>query len=552
MMPQTPQYEHCARPGGFTLIELVVTIAITSVIMLAMGSAILIATQALPDPERTPYRLNQSSRIAEQMLTELQEAQHIRERAAQAITFTVADRDANGSPERVRYAWSGTPGDPLTRQYNSGAEIAVLEDVNDFSLAYDVTTTIEQYPGPPVEGPEILLSSYTAGHTLKDYKVKSDDWMGQYFRPPGALVPAEAAYWRVTRVKCRAKEEGSTDEDSYVQLRPADAAHKPTTTVIEQQVMHEEDLTSSYVWQAFSFTGEHNLAPGGDLCLVIQGGGAGSANICYEDKDVYGATGRLRTGDSGNNWEYKTDKCVQHEIYGKVATATTQTATRQYVSGIRLTVQAGDDTAARIDTAVDLPNTPELLSAVWELDFETDPTTLDMNADASEDWQDDGTFDPASLVGGIWYVDSKLTTFPLNDFAELITAAVRFRTTSVGVGALFRINADWSGDSYAPIFATLERLADSTQTLKVYQRSASLPQATLATVSGLPDDFVDVGLIIDPDLDTVSVRVNNTHAGTFQYSTSAPGIALRRAVITLDSSDAEFDSVSIRVGGNSP
>lgn len=327
---------------AFTLIEVVVSISVISIIMLAMGSAVVVAMKALPDPQRPAYKVDQASQIADQMIAELQEARHIVERTSTAVTFTVADRDGNGSSERIRYAWSGTAGDPLTRQYNFGSEVTVLADVSQFDLSYDSKTLVEYYPGLPVEGSEILLSSYTAQKEWKDYKVTHKDWIGQYFQPSGAVFPADAISWRVTRVKFEAKEEDSDLFDSYIQLRlPADD-NKPTTTVLEQQIMHESDLTGSYVWQEFSFATDHDLLPGAGLCLVVQGTGDAAAQIRFEEKGDYGATGRLKTGDSGSSWEYKTDKAMRYEIYGKVAApGPDQTATRQYVTGVRLQLQSG-------------------------------------------------------------------------------------------------------------------------------------------------------------------------------------------------------------------
>jgi len=539
---------------GFTLVELAVSMAVMSILMLAMGSALLVATQALPDADRSTTKVNQASQIAEQIITELQEARHITEQSAQAIAFTVADRNGDGSPERVRYAWSGTGGDPLTRQYNFGTEVAVLADVNTFALTYDLHTDLEQYPGPPIYGSEILLNSYTAADSLSEFNVKSDEWIGQYFQPPGGVFPGDAVYWRVTRVKFQAKQAGSPYQDTYVQLRPPDDNHKPTDTILEQQVMYEGDLTGSWVWQDFSFTGAHDLEPGADLCLVLQGTSGTSAQIRREDDDEDGVTGRLKTTDGGSSWEYLTDKCMRYEIYGKVATPSPdQTATRQYVTGIRLQLQSGTDAHTRIDTAVHLPNMPELLSVVWELDFNTDPTALNMNGDATNDWSlRSGSFDPGDLVNGVWIVDGatslELDTVPDNSFTDLTTIDLRFRCTEIsGSGVYFWINADYTGGNFMPIVVTLDKLNSTTQKLTV-----KIGGSNVVTVSGLSADFVDLRLLIDPDLDTVNIKINSINQGTFAYAPYAPSGDPQRATLHEWGSDAEWDYVRIRVGGNNP
>jgi hypothetical protein len=531
---------------------MVISISIVSIIMLGMGSVMLVATKAMPNDERPAYKVNQTCQIADETIAELQEARHIIERTSTVITFTVADRDGDGSPECIRYAWSGTAGDPLTREHNFGTEITVLEDVSQFDLSYVVKTEVESYPGPPVEGEEILLSQYTNSKDLKDFRVRSTDWIGQYFEPSG-ILPPDTLSWRVTRVRFEAKEEGSTDYDTNVQLRPADAENKPATTVLEQQVMHEGDLMISYVWQEFSFTEDHGLLLGEDLCLVLQGTGNDSAMIQYEEKNDFGATGRLKTTNSGSSWEYRTDKALRHEIYGKAAVpGPDHTATRQYVTGVRLKLQSGTDANTRIDTAVHLPNAPELLSAVWELDFNVDPTTLNMNGDAVSDWniRGGGSIDPGDLVNGIWYVDGasslELDTVADNSFTELITIDLRYRCTEIsGSGVYFQINADYIGGDFMPIVVTLDKLSDGTQTA-----TGTVGGTDVVTLSGLGADFVDVRLLIDPDLNTVNIKINEVNKGTFAYTPYPPTTEPQRATLYEWGSDAEWDYVRIRVGGN--
>ena len=112
-------------PAGFTLMELVTSLAIVGVLMGGMSAAVMISMQAIPDSKSTVTRLLQGGEITQQILTELREAKYFTERGANAVAFTVADRSGDGSPESIRYAWSGTPGDPLTRQYNHGSVVEI-------------------------------------------------------------------------------------------------------------------------------------------------------------------------------------------------------------------------------------------------------------------------------------------------------------------------------------------------------------------------------------------------------------------------------------------
>jgi prepilin-type N-terminal cleavage/methylation domain-containing protein len=144
---------------GFTLTELLLSTAIMGILMTGLASAILIASRALPDEGSVGSAVVGSAGVADQIVEELRAAIWIRERTPTAVSFTVPDRDADAVPESIRYAWSGTPGDPLTRQYNGGSVVHVLDDVHEFDLAYDLRMVTEEYPGPGIESAEILLAS---------------------------------------------------------------------------------------------------------------------------------------------------------------------------------------------------------------------------------------------------------------------------------------------------------------------------------------------------------------------------------------------------------
>jgi prepilin-type N-terminal cleavage/methylation domain-containing protein len=143
---QSERFRAPARCRGFTLVEMVVTVAVMSVIMLGVGSAMIIAGHAVPDAGNPAAASIAAAQVADQITTELQYATAINSYTANVIEFRVADRDGNDVPETIRYAWSGTPGDPLTRQYNSAAPVTMLDDVHEFTLAYDLTTTTTETP----------------------------------------------------------------------------------------------------------------------------------------------------------------------------------------------------------------------------------------------------------------------------------------------------------------------------------------------------------------------------------------------------------------------
>lgn len=138
------------RRPGLTLLELMVSLTTSGILLVGMSSALFIALQATnPSSSSTPATLAGLDQLT-MMFTELQHALTITEQNATAITVTVADRDGDMAADVIRYAWSGTEGDPLTRQLNAGASVSVVEEVEDFDIEYYA-------PAGPVEYLTIML-----------------------------------------------------------------------------------------------------------------------------------------------------------------------------------------------------------------------------------------------------------------------------------------------------------------------------------------------------------------------------------------------------------
>ena len=128
---------------GVTLAELIVSMAITTMLLAGIGSAILLATHAIPDGESPVETTLETAAVADQILADLRYAKTFLKREPADVEFTVADRTGDALDDTMRYLWSGTPGDPVTRQFNGGNTPAILENVEQFDLTYRVRTLAE-------------------------------------------------------------------------------------------------------------------------------------------------------------------------------------------------------------------------------------------------------------------------------------------------------------------------------------------------------------------------------------------------------------------------
>ena len=128
------------RRRAFTLLELLFAMVVMTALMGGLASALMLASRAIPDDASPAAVAIDAYYAADQIAGELFCAQSFSERTATAITFTVADRDNDTVAETIRYAWTGTPGDPLTRQYNGGTVVNIIDSAYEFDLTYEIAS----------------------------------------------------------------------------------------------------------------------------------------------------------------------------------------------------------------------------------------------------------------------------------------------------------------------------------------------------------------------------------------------------------------------------
>jgi len=347
------------RDAGHTLIEMVAALAIIGILMLGIASAVLMASRAV-DPRNPQLARRAAAEAAERLARDLQFAYAFSTRSSAAVTFTIPDRrrDGDTAPETVRYTWSGTAGDPLTRVYNGSAAAVVIDDVREFALTYHLDTVTEQPSAVTNESGEVMLAAHTTPSDDDNFNIKEKDWAAQYFMPS---LPADAVSWRVTRVFIRARTHGGPSGIAGVELRPATAANLPSDVVLEQVPMYESRLTDWYLWREFTFTNAAGLQPGRGLCLVISCilKDSDLCDVEFDKKDNPG--GYIKGKDAGATWEPDDSRCFMYAVYGKVTTTSTpEPVTRTYLRGIGIRLRAGPDPATAVETAAPLFNAPEV------------------------------------------------------------------------------------------------------------------------------------------------------------------------------------------------
>ena len=150
---------------AFTLLEVVISSTVMFIILIAVASAMMIGQRGIGSGAEMADEVQQGHEAVSQILLDLSLATGFTERTDKAVTFLVPDRNNDASPETIRYAWSGVAGQPLTRQYNGGTVVVIVENVYNLSFSYLVRAGGSPVARVPLEGEVIAFGCTDASRT---------------------------------------------------------------------------------------------------------------------------------------------------------------------------------------------------------------------------------------------------------------------------------------------------------------------------------------------------------------------------------------------------
>lgn len=553
LKPSPEARRRAGSPRGFTLVEMVVSLAVISVLLVGMSSAIVLASKALPHATNPARATVDSARALHDLRDELRAATELPVFSETSVTLHLPDRDGDGRPEVVTYAWAGTPGTAraaLTRAANGAAALTVLDNVENFALSYVCGKQDTVFLGPPGNtSAEQLLSSYEAA-SPGSYRLPGDNWIGAQIAP---TFPAGTSNWRITRALFSGANQGGSGSTITFELRGW-AGSEPDSTVLESVDMDESTMSGSFEWHEALFTGDVTFTAGQTASLVLTNHGGGDAGKWQYDENGPSPRNVYFTTDEGATWEPgdgDNDNHLLHFVYGTYdIPGDDWTFTRQRVTEINIELVHGGADAVTHKLTLPLANAPEAGGALWDTDFNAGPTTLDYDGDGVSDWVDSGTFDTANLDDGRWEVTDTLFSNPPNfvlDEPFMLDVWLE-DTQDNGEDGGVRLRFDQGGGQQgcALIKVNLEATG---QVVTVEQEIAAGSYEEKINQTVEAGDAVRVTLAVDPANDTVGVMVNGEVVGTYTYEpfSSTNGNLIRP--FTGTNSGVWIDHLRLSTGG---
>ncbi len=339
---------------GLTLVELVVSMAIMSVLAVGISSAMVVATRSIERPDSPSACIREASSVSHQVMTELTSAVAVPERESNAVTIAVPDRDRDGVSEQIRYAWDGTPGGILTRQYNAETACPMLSTVYAFTHGYDLL----DHTLPDSGRQDVSLADHNSPTDLSSFRPGSMAWISQCFKP---ALAADVVSWRVTRVVVQCRKIGIIGAQLTIQLKQAQAGGTPGATTYAETTVSQDDLSGMFSWQSFGLQNCPNIAADQSVCLLLKGDLTSVCEVCYHNRNVYRSGWFLSTSVSGGVfWTTKSSQALQFEIYGTTTGTSEQAAAPEQVLGaVRWELQVGSDSGNLVNGGAQLANLPE-------------------------------------------------------------------------------------------------------------------------------------------------------------------------------------------------
>lgn len=364
---------------GFSLIEMVVAMALGVVLLAAMGSALVIAARAMPSKGDAMLVALTGADATNMLASDLQFAISFSTLESNEIEFTVPDRTGDGVADVIRYAWSEVVGAPLTREINGGKETEVVPSVSSFALAFNTKTVITPTTTTKtVTSPEVLLSQYDGwllglGLLVSSVNNSVDrtNWISQFFTINEVNLPADTRSVSITRVRLYGRRLTSNGTFTVGIFPATGGVSQPQPQDLAIGAPAEVALSalpSSNNWFDVTLPANVIVSPSTlQYCVVAYGSVAGAAQVQMYSSGLAPTDSSVAmwSTDGGNTWRPSSslrENDHRFRVYGTYTTVNTtlENVASHYLQSVQVNLRSSGRGSQSIATAVEVYAQPQV------------------------------------------------------------------------------------------------------------------------------------------------------------------------------------------------
>jgi prepilin-type N-terminal cleavage/methylation domain-containing protein len=284
---------------AFTLIELVVALAVCGVVLTAAAAMFAMSLRAFPRPDddvaATAADLQDA---AARLRDDLASATGAATFGTRDVSFRVADRDADGSPETVRYAWSGVAGEPLSLTVGASGPVAVGPPLSGFSLTpWWRKVTASSASGTVLEAERTLLRLPMDSTMVM---ALGSNMFALAFVP---VVDADATAFQITRCQFSVNGQLLTVGTLRARLYDCDISGLASATPVATSPSLSLSVLGVDATLDLGFTGAPEIAAGRTVTIVVDATiSVGRINLLYNNAAVPLSNSKAATKSGTSAW----------------------------------------------------------------------------------------------------------------------------------------------------------------------------------------------------------------------------------------------------------
>ncbi|MCX5691810.1 MAG: prepilin-type N-terminal cleavage/methylation domain-containing protein [Planctomycetota bacterium] len=321
---------------GFTLVEVVTAMGISSVVLVGMGTAVLVASRAVPAAQSRHASVVSLAEAGRMMTEDLSCATSFLVIDGRAVEFLVPDRDRDGKPEQIRYEWSPGNSPGLTRQTNGGGSTTISDPLNAAAFTYQLgSKVVTEHTTEQTTSAETLLANFDGWAlaplpTITNNPVGTASWAAQYFTINRIALPSTVTAIALTRVRL-VLQRTSTVGTLSVGIHAAGTGVRPATIPVgTPAVLAASSLPSFAAWVDLPMPADVRVeANVSNFVIVVKGTQNATATAQMYSSILATADGGIAmwSNDSGSTWlpAASTQNSNDHRfaVYGTYTTTNT-------------------------------------------------------------------------------------------------------------------------------------------------------------------------------------------------------------------------------------